>query len=220
MDGTNNTIAGWVLAGAATALGLSIVSGKYYHAGSPEAPEEPGFFVEGGGSDGGAEVAAVDIGTLMAAADADAGAKVFAKCTSCHSIEKGGANGIGPNLYGVMGKGHGAVAGFAYSEAISGISEPWGFENMSAWLKSPRRYADGTKMTFAGLGNDEDRANVIAYLNQNSDSPLPLPAPAAPAAEGEEGEAAAEGEEPAAEGEGEAAAEAAPEAEAEAAAES
>ncbi|MEM1131977.1 MAG: cytochrome c family protein [Pseudomonadota bacterium] len=213
MDDTNNTIAGWVLAGAATALGLSIVSGKYYHAGNPEAPEEPGFFVEGGNQSVEAEEE-VTIADLMAGADADAGAKVFSKCTSCHSIEKGGANGIGPNLYGVMGKGHGAVAGFAYSDAISSISEPWDFENMSAWLKSPRRYADGTKMTFAGIGNDEDRANVIAYLNQNSDSPLPLPAPTAPAAEGEEGEAAAEGEEPATEGEAEATANAAPEAEA------
>lgn len=180
MHDMNNTIAGWVLAGAATALGLSILSGKYYHADSAEAPEKPGFFVEGGGSSAGAEEEEkVSMAVMMANAEESAGAKVFSKCSSCHSIEKGGATGIGPNLYGVLGKQHGAVAGFAYSDALKSIAEPWSFENMDAWLTSPRRYADGTKMSFAGLSKAEDRANVIAYLNQNSDSPLPLPEPVA-----------------------------------------
>ncbi|MEO1044432.1 MAG: cytochrome c family protein [Pseudomonadota bacterium] len=186
MSDSRNTIYGWVLAGAATALGLSIVSGKYFHAGSPEAPEKPGFFVaSAGGGAGGGEEEAVSIGDMMALSSADAGAKVFSKCSSCHSIEKGGATGIGPNLYGIMGKPHGAAAGFAYSDAIKSISEPWGFENMDAWLTSPRRYADGTKMSFAGLSKAEDRANIIAYLNQNSDNPLPLPEPTPAEAEAE-----------------------------------
>lgn len=179
MDDSRNTIYGWVLAGAATALGLSIISGKYYHADSPEAPETAGYLVAGAEPADGGAGDQPSIAEMMASASADAGAKVFSKCGSCHSIEKGGATGIGPNLYGVLGKPHGAVAGFAYSDAIKSISEPWSFENMDAWLTSPRRYADGTKMSFAGLSKAEDRANVIAYLNQNSDNPLPMPQPKA-----------------------------------------
>ena len=88
---------------------------------------------------------------------------------------KGGPNGTGPNLWGTMGKPHGHVAGFAYSDALKGIPGPWDWNAMNEWLTAPRKYAAGTKMTFAGLSNPEDRANVIAYLNQNSDSPLAAP---------------------------------------------
>jgi len=116
------------------------------------------------------------------------GEAVFAKCAACHTVASGGANGIGPNLWGALGKPHGHVAGFAYSDALKSVPGNWDFAGMDAWLASPRKYAPGTKMSFAGLSSAEDRANLIVYLNsQGSNLPLPAPEAAAPA----EGEAAA-----------------------------
>lgn len=179
MDDRSNTIAGWVLAGGIVALGLSIVSGMYFHG---EAPEKEGFAVvaEEGGEAGGA--AAVPIATLLATADVAKGEAVFKKCAACHTIAQGGANGIGPNLWAAMGKPHGHVPGFAYSDALKSVPGNWDWEGMDKWLANPKKYAPGTKMTFAGLGNPEERANLILYLNsQGSNLPLPPP-PAADAA--------------------------------------
>ena len=192
MDDRSNTIAGWVLAGGIVALGLSIVSGMYFHG---EAPEKEGFAVaaEAGGEAGGA--AAVPIATLLATADVAKGEAVFKKCAACHTIAQGGPNGIGPNLWATMGKPHGHVAGFSYSDALKSVPGNWDFEGMDKWLANPKKYAPGTKMTFAGLGNPEERANLIAYLNaQGSNLPLPPPPAAdaaAPAADAATGEAAA-----------------------------
>ena len=192
MDDRSNTIAGWVLAGGIVALGLSIVSGMYFHA---EAPEKEGFAVaaEAGGEAGGA--AAVPIATLLATADIAKGEAAFKKCAACHTIAQGGPNGIGPNLWASMGKPHGHVAGFSYSDALKNVPGNWDFEGMDKWLANPKKYAPGTKMTFAGLGNPEERANLIAYLNaQGSNLPLPPPPAAdaaAPAADAATGEAAA-----------------------------
>ena len=178
MDDRSNTIAGWVLGGGIVALGLSIVTGMYFH---PEAPEKEGFAVvaEASGDAGG--VAAVPIATLLATADIAKGEAVFKKCTACHTIAQGGPNGIGPNLWAAMGKPHGHVAGFAYSDALKSAPGNWDWEGMDKWLANPKKYAPGTKMTFAGLGNPEERANLILYLNaQGSNLPLPPP-PAADA---------------------------------------
>ncbi|MEH6702545.1 c-type cytochrome [Parasphingorhabdus sp.] len=192
----NNTIAGWVLAGGIAALGFSIVSGKYFHAGKHERPEVMGFVIEGVEASGGGADAGPSIETLLQTADAAAGEKVFAKCAACHTINQGGANGIGPNLYGSMGKPHGHVAGFAYSDALKSIAGNWDWAGMNAWLTSPRKYAEGTKMTFAGLGKAEDRANLMVYLNeQGSNLPLPAaPVVEAPAEEAAEAEAGADAE--------------------------
>jgi cytochrome c len=179
MDDRSNTIAGWVLAGGIVALGLSIVSGMYFHG---EAPEKEGFAVaaEAGGEAGAA--AAVPIATLLATADVAKGEAVFKKCAACHTIAQGGPNGIGPNLWAALGKPHGHVAGFSYSDALKSVPGNWDFEGMDKWLANPKKYAPGTKMTFAGLGNPEERANLILYLNsQGSNLPLPAP-PAADAA--------------------------------------
>jgi cytochrome c len=192
MDDRSNTIAGWVLAGGIVALGLSIVSGMHFHG---EAPEKEGFAVaaEAGGEAGGA--AAVPIATLLATADVAKGEAVFKKCAACHTIAQGGPNGIGPNLWASMGKPHGHVAGFSYSDALKSVPGNWDFEGMDKWLANPKKYAPGTKMTFAGLSNPEERANLIAYLNaQGSNLPLPTPPAAdaaAPAADAATGEAAA-----------------------------
>jgi cytochrome c len=124
---------------------------------------------------------------------------VFAKCTACHSIEQGGANGIGPNLYGILGKPIGQhAAGFAYSGDLAGHGGDWTFENMDTWLKAPKQFAAGTKMTFAGLGSAEDRANVMLYLLQNGGGPALPPPPAAEPVESEAADGAAAGPEAAA----------------------
>lgn len=184
-----NTIAGWVLFGGIVALGLSSVSSRVFSADKPHAPHEPGYEIvaaEEGEADAGPSLA-----TLLAAADAAKGEKIFAKCTACHTIDAGGANGIGPNLHGVLGQPVGKhVAGFAYSGALSGHGGTWDFANMDAWLASPKAFAPGTKMSFAGLSKPEDRANLIAYLNAQG-SNLPLPTPEEPAVE--DGETGAEG---------------------------
>ena len=117
---------------------------------------------------------------------AEAGAAVFAKCQSCHTIEQGGANGIGPNLYGVMGSAVGGhAAGFAYSDALTSVGGTWDYNNMDAWLANPAAFAPGTKMTFAGLNSAEDRANVILYMNSMGGG-MTMPAMPEAAAEGEE----------------------------------
>ncbi len=197
MDDRSNTIAGWVLAGGIVAWGLSIVTGMYFH---PEAPEKEGFAVvaEASGDAGG--VAVVPIATLLATADVAKGEAVFKKCAACHTIAQGGANGIGPNLWAAMGKQHGHVAGFAYSDALKSVPGNWDWEGMDKWLANPKKYAPGTKMTFAGLGNPEERANLILYLNaQGSNLPLPAPPAAeAPAADAAAADAAAPAAAPAA----------------------
>lgn len=174
-----NTIAGWTLAAGIVALGLSAVSTRIFHADRPERPEQMGYPIEGVVEEGGGD-AGPDLGTLLAAADPAAGEKVFAKCVSCHTVEQGGANGIGPNLYAIVGAPIGKhVAGFAYSSALADHGGEWTYENLDEWLANPRGFAPGTKMSFAGLSSPEDRANVIAYMHANGGGP-PFPAPAAP----------------------------------------
>ncbi|QZD87333.1 c-type cytochrome [Qipengyuania psychrotolerans] len=179
MDDRFNTAAGWVLFAGIVALGASIASGMFFHADSHDYPEgqDYGYFVKG--EEVGAEESGPDLGTVLASADAAAGEKVFAKCTACHTIDQGGANGIGPNLYGVMGTPIGAhAAGFAYSSALSDKGGEWSWENMNAWLTSPRGFANGTKMSFAGLSKPEDRANVMEFMATYGGAPA-KPAPAA-----------------------------------------
>ena len=177
-----NTIAGWVLFAGIVALGSTIAAGKYFN---DEPPEVPGYPIAGvvEAGEGGAADAGPPFETLLASADPAKGAEVFKKCTACHTIAKGAPDGTGPNLWNVVGENHGHEAGFAYSAALKGVPGPWTFDALNEWLTSPRKYAPGTKMTFAGLSKPEDRANVIAYLNQNNDSPKSLPAAPAPGAE-------------------------------------
>ncbi|QJB69542.1 c-type cytochrome [Parasphingorhabdus halotolerans] len=190
----NNTIAGWLLFGFIAVLGFSIASSKYFHADKHERPEVMGYVIEGVETGGGAD-AGPAIETLLQTADVAAGEKVFSKCAACHTINSGGANGIGPNLYASMGKPHGHVAGFAYSDALKSIPGNWDWTSMNEWLTSPRKYAAGTKMTFAGLGKAEDRANLMAYLNAQGSN---LPLPAAPTAAEAPAEGAVDAEAPAA----------------------
>jgi len=176
MDDRFNTIAGWVLAGGIVALGLTIVSGEYFH---PERPEKMGYVVEGVEAEAGEGGAAAEkpIAFYLASADPAKGEQVFKKCAACHNADKGGPNALGPNLWGVLGEGVGKGAhGFAFSDALASKGGTWDWQNLSDWLHNPKKFAPGTKMTFAGLSKPEDRADVIAFLNQHSDSPKPMPA--------------------------------------------
>ncbi len=117
----------------------------------------------------------IDISSLMALGDLAHGEKVFKKCAACHSIVKGGKNNIGPALYNVVGRKVGAIDDYKYSKALSAYEKEWTFEELNGYLIKPAKWIKGTKMSFAGLRKERDRASVILYLNQNSDNPLPLP---------------------------------------------
>ena len=195
MDNRTNTIAGWVLGGAGAALALSIIGTTVYGGGRPE---KMGYAIEGVEDEAaGGGAPEVPIAALLPKADAAKGADVFKKCSACHTVNQGGPAQIGPNLYAVVGDVIGQGRGFAFSDALKGVGGKWDFDKLNAWLTSPRKFAPGTKMTFAGLSNPQDRANVILYLNsQGSNVPLPPPpaagaAPANAAAPAEGGNAAA-----------------------------
>ncbi len=187
-----NTIAGWTLFSAIVAVGLSSVSGHYFRADKHNRPEKMGFAIEGVAEEGAGGAGAEPFEALLAKADVAKGEASFKKCMACHTGNQGGANGIGPNLYGVLGE---AVAagrgGFAFSDALKAKGGKWDWATMNAWLTSPKTFANGTKMSFAGLSDGQERANVMAYLNSLG-SNLPLPAvPAAAAAPAAGGAAAA-----------------------------
>ena len=117
----------------------------------------------------------VNIAALMAMGDVANGQKIFKKCAACHSINKGGKNNIGPALYNVVGRKVGEISDYKYSKALSAYDKEWTFEELNGFLIKPSKWIKGTKMAYAGLRKEKDRASVIKYLNQNSDNPVPLP---------------------------------------------
>lgn len=198
-----NKIFGAVLGTVFVLFGGSLLAEVIFHS---EAPERPGFAIEVPEDTGAAAEApaAVPIAVLMQDADAEAGAAVFKRCQACHSGEKGGPNLVGPDLWDIVNRPIAVHEGFSYSAAMTAFSEDhavhWDYEHLNGFLHNPRQYVSGTAMSFAGINNDGDRADLIAYLRTLSDSPAALPEVEAAPAEGEaapaEGEAA-----PAAEGE-------------------
>jgi len=172
-----NKIVGAILMVALLVIGIGKLSDVIFHV---EKPETPGYVVE-------VEEATIlsstkktveekiDIAALMAMGDLNHGEKVFKKCAACHSIVKGGKNNIGPALYNVVGRQIGIVDNYKYSKALSSYDKEWTFEELNGYLIKPAKWIKGTKMAFAGLRKEKDRASVIKYLNQNSDNPLPLP---------------------------------------------
>ena len=117
----------------------------------------------------------VKINELLAMGDVEHGKKVFKKCSACHMIATGGKNMIGPNLWGVLGRKTGSVSDYKYSKALAAYGKEWTFTEMNGFLIKPSAYIKGTKMAFAGLRNEKDRASVILFMNSKSDSPLPTP---------------------------------------------
>ena len=116
-----------------------------------------------------------DIKALLALGNMQHGEKVFKKCAACHSIAKGGSNKIGPALWNVLGRQSGSVANYKYSKALSAYNKKWSFSEMNGFLLKPKDWIKGTKMAFAGLKNEKDRASILLYLNSQKDNPIPLP---------------------------------------------
>ncbi len=117
----------------------------------------------------------IDIGQLLAMGNLEHGQKVFKKCSACHMIASDGKNMIGPNLWGVIGRQAGSIGDYKYSKAMIAYGKEWSFEEMNSYLIKPQAYIKGTKMAFAGLRKEKDRASVIIYMNSKSKSPKPLP---------------------------------------------
>ncbi|WIY69309.1 cytochrome c family protein [Aquidulcibacter paucihalophilus] len=149
-----------------------------------EAPEKMGYFVDAPeeAAGGAAEEAVLppDWGTILPTADLAAGEAAFARCKSCHTVAAGGANGIGPNLFGVVGGPVTHSAGFAYSEAMiahKGEAPAWGLDELDQFLTAPGRYVPGTKMSFAGIRDTQTRVNLIAWLRSQGSGGMAIPAP-------------------------------------------
>ena len=175
-----NKIMGAGLGTAFVVLVLQQVSGAIYETHSPE---KMGYFINAPEE---AEAGAAepelppDWGTLLPVADLAAGEAAFARCQACHTINAGGANGIGPNLYGIVGRGVGAHAGFAFSEAMvahRSVDPTWSLDALDQFINAPARYVEGTKMSFAGLRDTQARVNLIAYLRSQGSEGFPIPAP-------------------------------------------
>lgn len=115
------------------------------------------------------------VSALLAGADIAAGEKLIKKCAACHSIDQGGANKVGPNLWNVVGAPKAGHDGFSYSSALTALGGAWTYEDLNHFLAKPKAFAPGTKMGFAGLKDADDRANLIAFLRTLSASPQPLP---------------------------------------------
>lgn len=174
-----NKIIGAILGTLLFVMGVGFLAEAIYH---PITDNGPGYMLPVGADTGTGDTTtpdaptAVSIGTLLASADPVAGQASAKKCQSCHDFTKGGPNKTGPNLYGIVGEQIAATPGYTFSAALQAhASETWTYENLNGWLTSPKGWAPGTKMAFAGIKDDAERANVIAYLSTLSESPVPFP---------------------------------------------
>jgi len=173
-----NKIIAAILMVALLIIGLGKIADSVFHV---KKPKNPGYQVEAENqltslkSEEAEVVEIIDIAAIMALGDVSSGEKIFKKCAACHSINKGGKNKIGPALYNVVGRAVGGGGDYKYSKALASYGKEWTFEELNGFLLKPASYIKGTKMSYAGLRKEKDRASVIMYLNQNSDNPKPLP---------------------------------------------
>ncbi len=172
-----NKILGAVLGTCLVLLAVHIASGAIF---TPPPLAKPGYEIavkeeQPAQPKGGAAPTEVPIETLLASASTERGTQVAKQCQACHNFAEGQGPKVGPDLYGVVGRPIASVAGFNYSAALKAKGGTWTFDALNAWLTKPSGYAPGTAMTFAGLSNEKQRADLIAYLNSNSAKPLPLP---------------------------------------------
>tara|TARA_A100001015_G_scaffold312354_1_gene417410 strand:+ start:3043 stop:3588 length:546 start_codon:yes stop_codon:yes gene_type:complete len=175
-----NKIIAAVLLTALIVIGIGKAADLVFHV---DKPKQSAYKIDGlevaevtKESDGKSEtVEAVDIAQLLALGNLAHGEKVFKKCSACHMIASDGKNMIGPNLWGVIGRNAAAISDYKYSKAMVAYGKNWTFEEMNSYLIKPQAYIKGTKMSFAGLRKEKDRASVILYMNSKSSSPVPLP---------------------------------------------
>jgi len=176
-----NKIIAAVLLTVLIIIGIGKFTDVLFHV---EKPKESAYKVEGLevastlAPSAGAEtkvIEAVDIKALLAMGDLGHGEKVFKKCSACHQIAVDGKNMIGPNLWSVIGRTAGSVSDYKYSKAMVAYGKEWTYEEMNSYLIKPQAYVKGTKMAFAGLRKEKDRASVILFMNSKSSSPKPLP---------------------------------------------
>jgi cytochrome c len=174
-----NKILGALLGTCLFLLAVHIASGAIF---TPPVPAKPGYEIavkEEAGQQAAAKPAEQPIENLLASASVEHGAQVAKQCTICHNFQEGQGPKVGPDLYGVVGRPVASVPGFNYSAALKAMGGTWTFDALNKWLTDPRNDVPGTAMTFAGLQNEKQRADVIAYLNSLSKNPLPMPTAAA-----------------------------------------
>ena len=176
-----NKIAGAVLSTLLVVMGLNMASGIVF---APKKPAVTGFDLPSeeaaGAAGGGAAAPAAEepIAVRLAKADPARGEKATGACKACHTFDKGGANKVGPHLFGVYGRNEGSVEGFGYSAAMKGRNDKnWDADALDHFLKNPKAYVPGTAMAFAGISKPETRADDVAFLNSLADAPQPLPKP-------------------------------------------
>ena len=174
-----NKIIAAVLMTALIVIGINKIGDSIFYV---EKPKQSAYKIEGvelvsstGITADVKEVVQLNIKEILALGDTAHGEKVFKKCSACHMIASGGKNMIGPNLWSVIGRTAGSVSDYKYSKAMVAYGKEWTFEEMNSYLIKPQAYVKGTKMAFAGLRKEKDRASVILFMNSKSSSPKPLP---------------------------------------------
>jgi cytochrome c len=175
-----NKVLGAILGTALVLVALNIASGAIF---APATPAKPGYNVvvpkTGPGEQTAPAAQEPPVETLLASADAKRGEDATKPCQACHTFDKGGANKVGPNLWGIVGRMRASMTGFDYSSGMKSMGGTWTVDDLYKFIEHPQGFVEGTKMTFAGIARPQTRADVIAYLNTLSDNPAPLPTKAA-----------------------------------------
>ena len=170
-----NKIVAAILVVFLVVFGIGKISDIIFHVEKPKTSAYKVEVLTAGSAQNSGSGEIVDIKALLAMGNLDDAKKVWKKCSACHSIKKGGKNKIGPTLYNVLGRNVADLDDYKYSKALMAYGKTWTFEEMNGFLKKPQAYIKGTKMAFAGLKKEKDRASILLFMNQNSDNPLPLP---------------------------------------------
>ena len=172
-----NKIIGAILGTCLVLLVTSFTAGALF---APVMPAKPGYEIAAkeaheGGAKESAPAPSEPIEKLLQTASVEKGAAAAKKCVACHTFAKGEKNGVGPNLYGIIGDKKGEGRGFNFSAAMKAKGGEWTFDDLNQFIANPKGYIPGTAMGFAGIPKDTERADVIDYLRTLADNPVPLP---------------------------------------------